>query len=375
MATRITYGMTNDGIQSGLSGNFQKLDHIMNQVSSQKRILAPVDDSVGTWESLRLRSDIGSNQQYQRNVSDADGWLSVSDSALNSGNNLLLRIRELALQAASDTYGPKERNANLLEARQQLEQVVSMANANFNGSYIFSGTQTQVPPFTLQKNATASVAVAAGTTVPLIDQTCQDSKGNYPTAVDLLPGSLSITGLTEGKDYDVDYVAGTLTFRSTPAVAAAGTANVNFDWVRRTDLDISGDINRQVQTGQVLPINVKADQAFGKAGEDVFSAIIAAMKGMLLDDSGMIRDSVDGLDRSRDTFVHAQTVVGSIQNRTEATGEGLASTGLELTKRQSAVEDVDLAQAASELSQRQQVYQASLQVAAKIIQPSLLQFL
>jgi flagellar hook-associated protein 3 FlgL len=81
------------------------------------------------------------------------------------------------------------------------------------------------------------------------------------------------------------------------------------------------------------------------------------------------------LDRSRDTFVHAQTVVGSIQNRSEATGENLASTEVELTKRQSAVEDVDLAKAASELSERQQVYQASLQVAAKIIQPSLLQFL
>lgn len=145
--TRITYGMTNNHIQSGLAKNYQKLDHIMNQVSTQKRILTPSDDSVGTWQALRLRSDIGSNTQYKRNIDDGVGWLSVTDSALSSGNEVFQTIRELALEAASDTFGAAERKATLLETRQLLEQIVTVANSNYNGSYIFSGTQTQEPPF------------------------------------------------------------------------------------------------------------------------------------------------------------------------------------------------------------------------------------
>lgn len=374
--TRITYGMTNSHIQSGLSKNFKKLDQIMNQVSTQKRILSPSDDSVGTWQALRLRSDIGSNNQYKRNIDDGVGWLSVTDSALASGNEVFQTIRELGLEAASDTYGPSERQATLLETRQLLEQVVTIANTNYNGNYIFSGTQTQTAPYTVQRGGEAPVTLAAGVTLSLVDQNATDAQGAHPTATNLIPGSVKVPGMVEGQDYTVDYVAGTLAISPSAAIAAPVPVNVAFDWIKRTDLDISGSVVREAQQGVEIPINVQADDIFGKAGEpDSFSSIIRLMEGMHLNSSPMVRGAMDGLDQARSRFVHSQTIAGSIQNRMETTTSTLTANSLELTKRQSTVEDIDLVQAATDLSQRQQVYEASLQVAAKVIQPTLLQFL
>lgn len=374
--TRITYGMTNNHIQTGLSKNYGKLDQIMNQVSTQKRIQAPSDDSVGTWQALRLRSDISSNTQYKRNIDDGGGWLSVTDSALASGNDLFQRIRQLGLEAASDTYGATERKATLLETRQLMEQLVTIANSNYNGSYIFSGTQTQIPPYTVQADSRAQVIPEAGAVRSLVDLTGQDSTGKHPQVSNLIPGSVRIPGLEEGRDFTVDHVAGTVKFSDSLAVVSSEPLGVTFDWVRRTDLDLSGEVVRETQQGVVIPINVQADEIFGRAGSpDTFSSVIRLMEGMYRDDSGAIRNSIDGLDKSRDRFIHAQTIAGSIQNRMDTTTSTLTATNLELLRRQSAVEDVDLVQAAADLSQRQQVYEASLQVAAKIIQPTLMQFL
>ncbi len=374
--TRITYGMTNNHIQTGLSKNYGKLDQIMNQVSSQKRIQVPSDDSVGTWQALRLRSDISSNTQYKRNIDDGAGWLSVTDSALASGNDLFQRIRQLGLVAASDTYGATERRATLLETRQLMEQLVTIANSNYNGSYIFSGTQTQIPPYTVQSDSLAKIIPEAGATRSLTDLTGQDSTGQHPVANNLIPGSVRIQGLEEGRDFTVDHVAGTVRFSDNLAITSADPLGVTFDWVRRTDLDLSGEVVRETQQGVVIPINVQADEIFGRAGyPDTFSSVIRLMEGMHRDDSGAIRNSMDGVDKARDRFIHAQTIAGSIQNRMDTTTGTLTATNLELMRRQSAVEDIDLVQAASDLSQRQQVYEASLQVAAKIIQPTLMQFL
>jgi flagellar hook-associated protein 3 FlgL len=375
--TRITYGMTNNHIQTGLAKNYKQLDHIMNQVSSQKRIQTPSDDSVGTWQALRLRSDIGSNTQYKRNIDDGIGWLSVTDSALSSGNEVYQTIRELTLEAASDTYGPSERKAIMLQTRQLMEQIVTLANTNYNGSYIFSGTQTQQAPYSVQMDGKAEVTLLGGAAIALTDLNAVDSLGNHPVVKNLIPGSVSIPGMTEGTDYDVDYVAGTIAMRprALPLESESATT-VRFDWVKRSDLDLSGQVLREAQQGVEIPVNVQADDVFGQANRpDSFSAIIRVMEGMHLNQSEKIRGSVDGLDQARNRFIHSQTIAGSLQNRMDLTTATLTSNNLELMKRQSAVEDIDLVQAASELSQRQQVYEASLQVAAKIIQPTLMQFL
>ena len=376
MTGRITFGMAAGDIQGGLYRNYGKLHDVMSQVSSQKRIQKPSDDSVGTWQALRLRAGIASNDQYQRNISDGTGWLSVSDASLNTGNDVIQGIRQLGMQASNDTYGAMERKGIQVEMRQLLEQLVTISNTNYNGRYIFSGNQTQVPPYDVQMGASSEVAVVPGQEVPLFDLHLSDSQGKNPAVSHMIPGSVGISGLSEGVDFDVDYVGGRIVFRDTPAVQAQSSARVGFDWIHRTDLDISGKIERETQQGIVQAINVSADDVFGTPGEDdSFASVIRLMEGLHRNDPHQLRSSIDGVDQALMRLVHAQTLSGAVQNRMDNSETSLRSSNLQLTTQQGLVEDVDLAQAATDLSQRQQIYEASLQVAAKIIQPTLMQFL
>lgn len=387
--TRITYGMINANVQRGIQANAQRVDQSMTQLSTGKSIRRPSDDPVGASMALQLRTQLSKNDQYFRNMEDGLGWLSTTETSMGTGNGALQRARELAIQGANDTYGAKERAYQRNEVRGVLEEIVSIANTNFKGDYIFSGTQTQVPPFSLEKgtdlvrnvaDANGRALAAVPATFQLFDVSRTDSttaSGN-PAATLVVPGSLVVSGLTEGTDYVVDYTAGTITFQTPAAQAlAAGTGiSMSFERVRRTELDLSGTVQREVQQDTIAQINVNADQAFGtEAQGTAFSAIIGLMQGLHVNSGAEIRDSLQPLDDSMARFLSAQTLAGSRTNRLQFTETQNRDDKVVLTAESSRIEDVDFAQVISEFQNRQQVYQASIQVGSKIIQPTLADYL
>lgn len=387
--TRITYGMINANVQRGIQANAQRVDQSMTQLSTGKSIRRPSDDPVGASMALQLRTQLSKNDQYFRNMEDGLGWLSTTETSMGTGNGALQRARELAIQGANDTYGAKERAYQRNEVRGVLEEIVSIANTNFKGDYIFSGTQTQVPPFSLEKgsdlirnvvDANGRALAAVPATLQLFDVSRTDSttaSGN-PAATLVVPGSLVVSGLTEGTDYVVDYTAGTITFQTPAAQAlAAGTGiAMSFERVRRTELDLSGTVQREVQQDTVAQINVNADQAFGtEAQGTAFSAIIGLMQGLHVNSGDEIRNSLQPLDDSMARFLSAQTLAGSRTNRLQFTESQNRDDKVVLTAESSRIEDVDFAQVISEFQNRQQVYQASIQVGSKIIQPTLADYL
>jgi flagellar hook-associated protein 3 FlgL len=387
--TRITYGMINANVQRGIQANAQRVDQSMTQLSTGKSIRRPSDDPVGASMALQLRTQLSKNDQYFRNMEDGLGWLSTTETSMGTGNGALQRARELAIQGANDTYGAKERAYQRNEVRGVLEEIVSIANTNFKGDYIFSGTQTQVPPFSLEKgtdlvrnvlDANGRALAAVPATLQLFDVSRTDSttaSGN-PAATLVVPGSLAVPGLTEGTDYVVDYTAGTISFQTPAAQAlAAGVGiSMSFERVRRTELDLSGTVQREVQQDTITQINVNADQAFGtEAQGTAFSAIIGLMQGLHVNSGAEIRDSLQPLDDSLSRFLSAQTLAGSRTNKLQFTESQNRDDKVVLTAESSRIEDVDFAQVISEFQNRQQVYQASIQVGAKIIQPTLSDYL
>lgn len=387
--TRITYGMINANVQRGIQANAQRVDQSMTQLSTGKSIRRPSDDPVGSSMALQLRTQLSKNDQYFRNMEDGLGWLSTTETSMGTGNGALQRARELAIQGANDTYGAKERAYLRNEARGVLEEVVSIANTNFKGDYIFSGTQTQVPPFSMEKgtdlirnvpdaNGRALAAVPASLQIFDVSRTDATTASGNPAATLVVPGSLVVPGLTEGTDYVVDYTAGTIRFQTPAAQAlAAGTGiSMSFERVRRSDLDLSGTVQREVQQDTVAQINVSADQAFGtEAQGTVFSAIIGLMQGLHTNSGAEIRQSLQPLDDSLARFLSAQTLAGSRTNRLQFTETQNRDDKVVLTAESSRIEDVDFAQVISEFQNRQQVYQASIQVGSKIIQPTLADYL
>ena len=387
--TRITQGMISNDVVAGIQANGVRLDQIMAQLSTGKAINQPSDDPVGVTRDLQLHSLTSRYDQYYRNMQDGDAWLSTADTAMQSGNNVLQSANELAIQGANGTYNAVQRSDLNGQVRSLADQMLSIANTTLRGQYVFSGTQTDAPPFSLAHGADTitNVADANGTSLAAVPATVQlfdtaqsgsnTTTGN-PSSYDILPGTLQIPGLSEGTDYTVDYKNGAVTF-NTPAAsaqAAGGGIKVQFDWIQRSEKDMTGSVNRQMQPGSNVKVNINADTAFGsKSQTNVFDSLIDLMQGLHTNSQSKIQSSMSEVQNSLTQLLQAQTAAGSKQNLLQSSEAQNRSDALQVTQDTSNVEAIDFTKVASEYQNLQTVYQAAIQVGAKIIQPSLVQFL
>lgn len=386
--TRITFGMVNSNVQTALQDNTQRMNQTMTRLSTGKMITRPSDDPVGTSSALHLRTQLAKQNQYYRNIQDGQGWLSTTETAMSTGNDTFQRVRELAIQGANDTYSAVQRGYLCTEARSLLDETVALANTSYKGDYIFSGTQTQAPPYALEEgtgritsvvDANGQALTAVPATVQIYDLSRTDSTtatGN-PQVDMVVPGTLTINGLAEGTDYTVDYRRGTVTFQTATATAlAAGTGiDLTFERVRKSDLDMSGDVKREVQQGTIADVNVSPDIAFGTGRNTVFDSIIGLMQGLHTNSPTEVRASIDPVDKSMEGFLRAQTFVGSRMNRLEFTSDQNRTDKVALTEQSSRIEDVDYAEVISDYQNIMQIYQASIKVGSEIIQPTLADYL
>lgn len=118
------------------------------QVSTGKRILRPSDDPSGAVRILDLQEAQKRLAQYQRNADAATARLDQEETALQSVENLLQRVRELAVRAANDTLSNEDRYAVAAEVREHMESFLQLANSkDANGEFIFAGFQSLTQPF------------------------------------------------------------------------------------------------------------------------------------------------------------------------------------------------------------------------------------
>lgn len=132
-----------------------------------------------------------------------------------------------------------------------------------------------------------------------------------------------------------------------------------------------------VSDGISIPANVSADKLLGpivgdakntKSLDKVLEDLVTAIKN-----SGEI--SIDEIDTKVDQLLSVQSEIGARANRVEAFENRLLDNNLQLKKMLSSIEDVDYAEAMIRLKSEESVYQASLASSAKIIQPTLMDFL
>ncbi|CAK7002916.1 MAG: hypothetical protein DELT_00105 [Desulfovibrio sp.] len=158
MSMRITQNIMYSTQVGNMNSVLNKLYNSTIQSSSGLKINKPSDDPLGAARVIQSRATLSSLAQYQENISTATGWLSTADSVLSSEGSvmtILTRCKELAEQGASGTYTAENREQISYELRQLYEQLMTVANTTYAGSYIFSG----------QKTGTQAYASALGVTV------------------------------------------------------------------------------------------------------------------------------------------------------------------------------------------------------------------
>lgn len=300
-STRITQGMINTQLVRNLTSNLNRLNSYQEQLTTQRRINRPSDDPVGMSYALRYRSELKANSQYEENASNALSWLDNTESALNSVNSILQRVRELAVQGANGTNSDSSLDSIKEEVSQLKGELVEVANTQFNGKYIFNGQKTNLPP------------------------------------------------------YDA----------SLPEASVTDT----------------GAIQYEIGVGTRLTINMSGEHVFGPAesngssGNNMFSVLDELYTALDNGNSTAAGQILDKLDSQIDNFLGVRAEIGAKMNRLELTQNRLADVSVNLQTLQSKVEDVDAAEAMTNLKTSENVYQAALSIGAQIIKPSLVDFL
>jgi flagellar hook-associated protein 3 FlgL len=144
---RITQNMMSRTLLSDLQNVTDRLSRTQSKLSSGKELTAPSDDPFATSRALQMRADLAQNQQYQRNVDEANSWQSSADTSLSKVGDIVLRVRDLVVQGASDTVGSAARASIAAEITQLIDSVKSEGNANYAGRFIFSGSATLTQPY------------------------------------------------------------------------------------------------------------------------------------------------------------------------------------------------------------------------------------
>lgn len=140
--------MTNElvlGAQRHLEQTGQRLNAVIQRLASGSRIVRASDDPAGLAISDSLNAEIRSLSAAGRNAQDGVSLIQIYEGGTNEINNMLLRIRELAMQAASDTVGDKERGMLSNEVNQLVEEVTRIARTTkFAGSELLSGKEVNM---------------------------------------------------------------------------------------------------------------------------------------------------------------------------------------------------------------------------------------
>ena len=175
-----------------LLGNLQRSRLQMltsqEQISSQKRVSTPEDDPSSYGQIVLDKSALSQSTQWVRNINFGTARVNAADQALGQVQNLITRVRELTIQASSDTTSAEGRQSIAKEVRQLQRQLVQLGNTEVAGQAIFGGTKTDVQPFTITSGDT--VAYQGNS------ETQSIAVGENQTVQILVPGSSIFTGST-----------------------------------------------------------------------------------------------------------------------------------------------------------------------------------
>lgn len=331
---RVTNKMLSNSFLADMRTNLQYMQKLQQQMASGKEIRKPSDDPFKVARAMQLHTDINTNKQYNENISDTINWLDTTDTALGQVGDVIQRVRELLISAGNAGYSQSERRAIKNEINEKIGEVSQILNTNFDGKYIFGGTRGTTKPVDIEENAFGNTGLVyykkgggalLDTTDPQYNMISQKLKVQISQGVTM--------------DYNVT------------ASEVLQFTNQNGD-----TLDV-----REIFNSITNHLDEKNSDGTPATGND-------AIKELVNGDLQKLTDAMNNLLKIR-------SEVGAKQNRMDSAKDKNIDANFNMTEILSKVEDIDLTEKTMEYATMQTVYIASLQTSAKVIQPSLLDYL
>ncbi len=144
---RTTLQIQSNTTLNNILKDYQSVFKVQNQMATGQRVNNPSDDPLATNEGMRLDSMISKVTQYNRNIITGQSFLGLSDGVINNMNTLLTQAKALTIASAGETSTHEMRQANAVEIQSTLSEIISLANSEEAGRYLFGGTKTQEEPY------------------------------------------------------------------------------------------------------------------------------------------------------------------------------------------------------------------------------------
>lgn len=412
--------------------------HQGQELSTGISLNVPSDNPTVIAQDLSVRNDSAVTTQVGQNLTGLNNLLSTTDSTLSSLTGILQSARNLAIEGASDSITPSQRAQIGQQVNQLLEQSIGLANTQYDGKYVFSGTAA--PPGSSLVKAVGNPPTAVTTANNVVQQSEQLPNGQLvPTNVTLQQafnlnasnGTPSIFAMlirlrdTLEKGQTTDESSGQINISNqsvTPAttigqleatappiltvpLASTGNGNVAFTLfssltptgqtfvftVGTTMQNVIASINGSSNTtGVVASFNFQAQRfQLNNIANQSFYITDAKAAGMLatgnftsaflLASTGDVVNNLStqlgDIDNSLTVALTAAGQIGATVQTVSALSQTVATRGVTDTQVQSNLEDTDIAKVTSQFSLSQTALQAAYQTTSKLEQNDLFDYI
>lgn len=289
----------------------QRMDNLNKQLDSQKQINRVSDDPHKAIKIMNLNNEIKYAEKHNQNVEEVVGWMNNTDANLEEFGTLLGDIKNSILKVGNGTYSDEEMKAIQAEMNEKLKALGETLNTTHGGRYMFGGTSVDEPPV-----------------------------------------------LIEEKD-------GVVTLTLNPKIN-------------------DEDLKAEISDGINLDYNVSASEIFNKDGKNYLDSINDLSKlmndianGVDVEDNKkeLLGDVKKNIDDFFNNTVDTRTKFGVKVNTAEKIKDLNDENILNMKGVLSLEQDVNYVDKFIELKSAEMVYTASIQVGAKLIQPSILDYL
>lgn len=189
---RIATSTFHERALAALMARQDELSRTQNQLATGQRVQRPADDPGAAVHIQELERALSESGQYARNATAAKSRLSLEEQALSDADTLLQRVRELAVQANSDTLDAGARRVIGAELESRLAELTDLANRrDAVGEYLFAGYSTASPPFARGASGGVQYLGDAGVRYQQLGPTQRVADGHpgYDVFVDVAQGN------------------------------------------------------------------------------------------------------------------------------------------------------------------------------------------
>ncbi len=347
---------------NSMTRNERSMSSTMERLSTGLRINSAKDDAAGLAISSKMTSQIRGLDQAVRNSNDAISMVQVAEGAMKEVTNMFQRMRELAVQAISDSNTSADRTALNNEYKQLSAEVSRIAeNTQWNGTNILDGARTNTV-FQIGANANQTIAVnfgdlSANDTTATITSNTVLTLGQAPAVGDVLTfkvddGQFQSITFAAAEATDTASIAVTATSAAGASVTAANddgnTITAAWDVSAKTITLTTASSGTQVITDAKVTRGTHAPVAASDITTSAFANTAL----------GVLDTAIEGVNSTR-------AGLGASMSRLEYASDNLQNVAQNTASARSRVLDADYAAETTELARTQIIQQASTAMLAQ----------